>query len=209
MVFNLKCPNCGNENNDSAKFCKKCGTSLSSNKITDKSKNNTKLIIGVLIIIVVIIAATLIYFNGFSNISSDEDEVNVSNSNVENNTPVEEVNKPKIAKVESVSSMDIYGGSFETGSGLSDKTYASIYVGSEHAGEDVKIQILYSRDGNSLNDGNMVLKTVDSSGYINVKSADAYKYYPDYAIINIYNTQGVLLCTQSVSLSPESGTQTF
>ena len=55
----------------------------------------------------------------------------------------------------------------------------------------------------------MVPKTVDSSGYINVKSADAYKYYPDFAEINIYDTSGNLLDTQSVSLNPDSGTQYF
>jgi hypothetical protein len=105
--------------------------------------------------------------------------------------------------------MNILGGSFSTGGGLSDKTYASIYVGPEHSGENVKIQIKYSRDGSSLNNGNMVPKTVDSDGYINVKSADAYKYFPDYATINIYDNSGNLLDTQSVSLSPESGTQSF
>ena len=73
----------------------------------------------------------------------------------------------------------------------------------------MKIQIKYSRDGSHLNSGNMVPKTVDSSGYINVASADSYKYYPDYAEINLYDTSGNLLDTQSVSLSPQSGTQTF
>ena len=108
-----------------------------------------------------------------------------------------------------VQEMKISGGTFSTGSDLSDKTYASIYVGPEHSGEKVKIQIKYSRDGSSLNDGNMVSKTVDSSGYINVKSADSYKYYPDFAEINIYDISGNLLDTQSVSLSPQSGTQSF
>ena len=53
-------------------------------------------------------------------------------------------------------------------------------MGPEHSGESVTIQIKYSRDGSSLNNGNMVPKTVDSSGYINVNSADAYKYFPDH-----------------------------
>lgn len=55
----------------------------------------------------------------------------------------------------------------------------------------------------------MVPKTVDSSGYINVKSADSFKYYPDFAEINLFDTNKNLLDTQSVSLSPDSSTQTF
>ena len=105
--------------------------------------------------------------------------------------------------------MTINGGTFSTGSSLSDKTYAKIYVGSDHAGENVKIQIFYSRDGATLNNGNMVPKTVSSDGYIEVRSAEAYEYYPDFAEINLYDSSGKLLDTQSVSLSPESGSQSF
>ena len=93
---------------------------------------------------------------------------------------------------------------------MEDKTYASIYVGPEHAGEKVTLQIFYSRDGSTLNHGNMVPVTVDSSGHLEVSSADAYKYFPDYAEINLYDGSGnKLLDTRSVSLSPEAGTQTF
>ncbi|WP_407374390.1 zinc-ribbon domain-containing protein [Methanobrevibacter sp.] len=107
------------------------------------------------------------------------------------------------------SSISILGGSFSTGSGDADKTYARINVGTAHAGEDVIVQIFYSRDGNSLNNGNMVPATVHSDGYLEIASADAYKYYPDYATINIYDSNSKLLTTQSVSLSPSAGTQTF
>ena len=69
--------------------------------------------------------------------------------------------------------MEIQGGCISTGSGLEDKTYATIYVGEEYSGEDVLIQIFYSRDGDQLNPGNKVLKTVDTSGCIEVKSANA------------------------------------
>ena len=107
------------------------------------------------------------------------------------------------------SSISILGGSFSTGSADEDKTYARINVGTAHAGEDVIVQIFYSRDGNSLNNGNMVPATVHSDGYLEIASADAYKYYPDYATINIYDSNSNLLTTQSVSLSPSAGTQTF
>jgi len=107
------------------------------------------------------------------------------------------------------SSISILGGSFSTGSADEDKTYARINVGTAHAGEDVIVQIYYSRDGNSLNNGNMVPATVHSDGYLEIASADAYKYYPDYATINIYDSNSNLLTTKSVSLSPSAGTQTF
>lgn len=107
-------------------------------------------------------------------------------------------------------SMSILGGSFSTGSELEDKTYASIYVGKEHAGESVQLQIWYSRDGSTLNHGNMVPVTVDSSGYLDVSSADSYSLFPDHAEINLYDGSGSkLLDTRSVSLSPTSGTQNF
>lgn len=106
-------------------------------------------------------------------------------------------------------SMEINGGAFSTNGGLEDLTYASIDVGSEYCGDDVIIQIYYSRDGTLLNNGNMVPKTVTSDGFINIRSADAYKYFPDHAEINIYDTNSNLMESQEVDLSPSSGIQTF
>lgn len=106
-------------------------------------------------------------------------------------------------------SMSIKGGSFSTGSELSDLTYARIYVGEEHAGENVILQIWYSRDGSTLNNGNMVPVTVHSDGFLEVQSADAYAYFPDHAEIKLYDRSSNLLDTESVTLSPESGKQTF
>lgn len=224
----MYCPNCNSENNDSAKFCKKCGTPLKKtidhknmiNSINEEknSKDNTsKYIIIALIVIAVVLAGVFAYI-GFGNNESGDSQNQVQSSNpavesVNNKTqasqPAQTATQSSSSSSAPTSSMNILGGSFSTGGGLSDKTYASIYVGPEHSGENVKIQIKYSRDGSSLNNGNMVPKTVDSDGYINVKSADAYKYFPDYATINIYDNSGNLLDTQSVSLSPESGTQSF
>lgn len=113
------------------------------------------------------------------------------------------------ASAPATTSMSILGGSFSTGSELEDKTYASIHVGPEHAGKEVQLQIWYSRDGSTLNHGNMVPVTVDSSGNLEVSSADAYSKFPDFAEINLYDMSGKLLDTRSVSLNPESGTQTF
>ena len=105
--------------------------------------------------------------------------------------------------------MEIEGGAFYTDGGSDDLTYASIDVGSEYSGDDVIIQIFYSRDGSDLNKGNMVPKTVNSKGFINVKSADPYKYFPDNAKIKIYDTNKKLLDSMEVKLSPNKGIQTF
>ena len=228
----MKCPSCNAENNDSAKFCKKCGNPLtkktmdhetlisSMNKEKETSDNTTKYIIVALIIIAVALAGAFAYI-GLNNHGDDSGSAQADNTNqvasVNNDTQTptqSESSQSQPAQTAQPASstsqpMTISGGSFSTGSSLSDKTYASIYVGPEHSGENVKIQIKYSRDGSSLNNGNMVSKTVDSSGYINVRSADAYKYYPDYAEINVYDTSGNLLDSQSVALTPDSGTQYF
>ena len=220
----MNCPNCNAENNDSAKFCKKCGSPLtkkvmnhetminSINKEKESSDNTTKYIIIALIIIAIALAGAFAYL-GFSN-NGDDSQAQTNNNqaasvNQTAQAPSQPAQTTQVSSSPSSSPLEILGGSFSTGSSLSDKTYASIYVGKEHSGENVKIQIKYSRDGSSLNNGNMVPKTVDSDGYINVRSADAYKYYPDFAEINIFDTSGNLLDTQSVSLNPDSGTQTF
>ncbi|MEE0936203.1 MAG: zinc ribbon domain-containing protein [Methanobrevibacter sp.] len=136
---------------------------------------------------------------------TDEDEL-ASQSSSESSSSSSASSAPASSTPSSIS---ILGGSFSTGSADADKTYARINVGTAHAGEDVIVQIFYSRDGNSLNNGNMVPATVHSDGYLEIASADAYKYYPDYATIKIYDSNSHLLTTQSVSLSPSAGTQTF
>ena len=101
------------------------------------------------------------------------------------------------------------GGIFKTGSGLNDKTNAKIYIDGGNPGESVIIKIKYYRDGNSLNKGNLVTKTIQDDGYISVNSADAYKYYPDKAHIELYDLDGKLQSTQTVTLDPDSSTQYF
>jgi len=224
----MKCSNCNAENNEGAKFCKKCGTPLEKKENShekminsmnnDKKSDNTKIIIAALIVIVVVLAGAFIYLQGFGNNSHSQDSApsqsNASSSasqpqqDSQNQASSSQSNEPKTAQQQS-SSMKIQGGSFSTGSELSDLTYANIYVGKEHAGESAILQIWYSRDGSTLNNGNMVPVTVHSNGYLEVQSADAYAYYPDHATINLYDSNSKLLDTQSVTLSPTSGTQTF
>ena len=56
----MKCPNCGKENNNNAKFCTECGKTL---EIENKDKNN-KLIIIALVTIVIVLAGVAIYTSG-------------------------------------------------------------------------------------------------------------------------------------------------
>lgn len=132
--------------------------------------------------------------------AKNSDALDMTNQNLLSDAPDDET---------LIENMNIESGSFSTDSGLSDKAYASIYVGEEFTSEDVIIQIFYSREGSILNQGNMVQKTVDSKGYINVASADPYEYYPDEAEINLYDSQRNLLDSRVVYLSPESGIQNF
>lgn len=216
----MKCPNCDSENNDGAKFCKKCGTPLNNEVSHEKminsmskesSSNSTKYIIIALVIVAVVLAGTFAYLYGFGS-NQQNQAVDNNNQNVDAESDESLQAQPAQSNEQSSSSsssMEILGGTFETGGGLEDKTYATIDVGSQNAGKSVVVQIKYSRDGNALNNGNMVPKTVESSGYIHVKSADSYKYFPDHATINLYDSSGNLLDTKSVSLSPQTGTQSF
>ncbi|WP_407376989.1 zinc-ribbon domain-containing protein [Methanobrevibacter sp.] len=223
----MKCPNCQSENSDTAKFCKKCGTALSKksinheemiNSMGGKEKsgdNNTKMIIIALAIVAVVLAGTFAYMfmSGDSNTSGGATSIAPAAKNTtkvnDNSEKTATTSPEKTAQSTPKTSMSILGGSFSTGSADADKTYAQIYVGKENAGTDVIVQIFYSRDGNSLNNGNMVPATVHSDGYLYITSADAYLYYPDYATIKLYDSNSNLMDTQSVSLSPTSGTQTF
>lgn len=318
----MKCPNCGNENSDSAKFCKSCGETL--NKPIKKDSKNKKIIIALLIIIAILAVGVLygmgvfkgevpletkdfsafkldvpigsdyvlkdlsstnksnlfvgyenkgdykdnafgffagnnikrntviwsnhlyerdgeievykndssneeiysVYYNGgkgqiviigsdvdtmkkMAKTFKDFDENKISSGNNQPATTSSSQTTASSPAPSSSSSMSIKSGSFSTGSAEEDKTYASIYVGKEHAGESVTVQIWYSRDGNTLNNGNMVPATVHSDGYLEIASADAYHYYPDHATINLYNSAGSKIDSKSVNLSPTSGTQTF
>ncbi|MBR0272185.1 MAG: zinc ribbon domain-containing protein [Methanobrevibacter sp.] len=207
------CSQCGYENKNNAQYCKKCGNPFKTNNIgntlndkTNKS-DNSKIIVIALIIIIIALAGIFVYSSGIFNTDDQQSAVN----NAPQNQTAQPASTPTASTPSSSpTSMSILGGSFSTGSELSDKTYAEIYVGSQHAGEQVTVQIWYSRDGATLNNGNMVPAHVDSSGYISISSADAYSKFPDFATVNLYDSSGnKLLDTVSVSLSPTSGTQTF
>lgn len=142
---------------------------------------------------------------------ADVETTSENKSNVETTTDdksdVETTTQNVVKKSEEP--LYIGGGIFKTGSALEDKTIAKIYVGGEHAGDTVKIKIKYYRDGDSLNEGNLVTKTVDGNGYIEVSSADSYSKFPDKAYMELYDADGVLQATQTVTLTPDSTTQYF
>ncbi|MER2013567.1 MAG: zinc-ribbon domain-containing protein [Methanobrevibacter sp.] len=215
----MKCPSCNTENNDSAKFCKKCGTALNNNTINhenmiksmskDKSDNTTKIIIVALIVVAIVLAGVFIYLQTSGHQDSQAQGASANQQNTTANPDKTATPSSSEKTAQSTGSMKILGGSFSTGSADADKTYASIYVGKQNAGKSVIVQIWYSRDGNTLNNGNMVPASVHSDGYLYISSADAYKYYPDHATINLYDSSSNLMDSQSVSLSPSAGTQTF
>ncbi|MBQ2654658.1 MAG: zinc ribbon domain-containing protein [Methanobrevibacter sp.] len=219
----MKCSNCNSENSDTAKFCKKCGTPLNgktinhetminsmSNNKSQSGDNTTKIIIIALAIVAVVLAGAFIYLYAFGDSGASDSNSNTQSAS-QNSNQVQSAEPAQSSQPSqpSTSSMRIRGGSFYTGSAESDKTYAQIYVGTEYSGQSVIVQIFYSRNGNALNHGNMVPAHVHSDGYLYITSADAYHYYPDFAKINLYDSNSVLIDTQSVSLSPTSGTQTF
>ena len=235
MVF---CPDCGAENADSAKFCKNCGHALAANSpikdnyvntgidpsarvndnsnssnsnINSNSKSDNKNLIIICLTIVIcalLIAGAMVMFSNSN--ANDNDSDALSDSASLNSDSVENVsNSDTSAQATQENTPQIYSGSFSTGSSASDKTHCTVYVGSEHAGEKVKISVLYLNDGYALNQGKVVSKTVGSDGYVKVASANAFEYYPDEARISLYDSNGDILDTKTVYLYENSGKQTF
>ena len=173
MVF---CPDCGAENADSAKFCKNCGHAFNANRpikdnyvntgidpsarvndnsnssnsnINSNSKSDNKNLIIICLTIVIcalLIAGAMVMFSNSN--ANDNDSDALSDSASLNSDSVENVsNSDTSAQATQENTPQIYSGSFSTGSSASDKTHCTVYVGSEHAGEKVKISVLYLNDG--------------------------------------------------------------
>lgn len=186
----IKCPNCGEENGEGAKFCKKCGVALeaqdsSSDKgssiFSDEPKTQSKsrkniIVIGVVAILcVAAIAGAFLYLNGDS--FKEKEPMHIVNT------------------------------TFTTGHSLDAKTVCTINVGSNHSGENVTVAVKYSRDGNDLNKGDKSKETVDLNGDIICESEDSYKLYPDHAVVTIYDDEGKKLDSADITLSPDDSTQ--
>lgn len=226
------CPNCGKEINDKSKFCRECGEKIdnhnnSNDKISaneflekkgkekinskdtheKKNSKNTHIAILALFLLGIIILSAIISIESNSYIADKEakDEAFAEYNDQIRDEYLQSVSTPPTSK----SQMSILSGSFYTGTSASDKTYCKVYVGSIYAGESVKISVLYSSGGNTLNQGNIVPKTVSSDGYVEVPTANALEDYPDDAIITLYDSNGNILDTHEVYMNPNSGTQTF
>jgi hypothetical protein len=90
----MKCPSCGKENNEGAKFCKHCGASLNVNvsqpinsqpKDNPKDNKNTLIICATAIICVIIIAGAFVFLN-----SGNNEDVNVNTVESMSNDSVSE-----------------------------------------------------------------------------------------------------------------------
>ena len=225
------CPDCGAKNKDNSKYCVKCGklismdihdinkNSIPSNKNRKENFNEEKqdenglnkniLIIAIVIILCTGIIAGAVIFSS-NNSSNQQNDTNPDQNQQNTDT---NVNNPSSGSGSSsataVSNLKIISGSVSTGSSDSDKAYCHVYVGSDHAGDSVRISALFSRDGNNLNEGRIVSTNVDSAGYVDVNSADGFKYYPDQVILTLYDGDGNRQDQKTVYLSATSGTQTF
>ncbi|MDO5824782.1 MAG: zinc ribbon domain-containing protein [Methanosphaera sp.] len=212
------CQRCGSLNSDANQYCNKCGSPLNPNlsnappQATNSSSNNTIIILcATILIIALIIAGTFLFL---SNNNGNNPLVNNTPAGSQNSLSDEKPTQDVSQKTSSDSTtqttpLKIISGSFYTGSSLSDKTKCNVFVGREHSGQNVKISVLYSRNGKNLNQGKVVPVTVDSSGYVTVSSADAFRYYPDNGYITLYDSSGVIQDTRNVYMDAKSGTQTF
>ena len=135
---------------------------------------------------------------------STGDKISLFNDVDKTNT----VNTEKVDS-QSTSSLKIISGSFSTGSPLPQKTYITVYVGEEHAGEKCQIRVFYSHEGTRLNAGNIVDETVDNTGHFTMRTANELNYYPDYAEITLYDARGNVADSMNVNMKTTSGTQTF
>jgi len=176
-------------------------------------RESSGVIIAIIIVAVVAIGAFGIYtFITNSDLTHPEQAITLQqnnstvNSTANGSTANSTASNPSNTTATTATSMNIQQVQITTGSSLSSKSHADVYVGKEYAGESVTISTLYSRDGNTLNDGNDVSKTVDSDGYVHVTAGVASKYYPDTCVVTISGPSG----SDSVTcyLNIKSGTQT-
>lgn len=180
IYLSIVCPDCGEENGEGAKFCKKCGAALEvqSSSIFEsepKSKRNIIIIAIAAILCIAAIAGAMLYLNG--DFLNEKEPMHIVNT------------------------------TFTTGHSLDAKTVCTINVGSNHSGENVTVSIKYSRDETDLNNGDESRETVDLNGDIICESEDAFKLYPDRAIITLYDDEGNKLDSADISLKTDDSTQ--
>ena len=225
------CKNCGKSLNPISTMKKEQldssynnSNDINSEEINKSSIFNSKNLIIICVTVIVcigLIMGSVLYIysnnhgtNDTNNLTNNDknltdDSVNQTNIDNKNSQDTSYTHTTETETSSNYNNIKIISGKFYTGNKLSDKTYCDVYVGSENAGTNLKIKILYSRDGKTLNPGNIVPKTVNSDGYVSLRSANAFKYYPDHAFITLYDLEGNILDTLDVTMSTNKGTQTF
>lgn len=114
---------------------------------------------------------------------------------------------PGINPFEEKEPIHIINTTFSTAHSLDAKTVCTINVGANHSKETVDVEVLYSRGGTNLNDGDRTTKTVGSDGSIICESKDSYDKYPDHASVRLYDADGNLLDSADVTLATDDSTQ--
>ena len=190
IYLSITCPDCGEENGEGAKFCKKCGAALEAQdsssekgpsifsdepKTQSKSKRNIILVTIAALLCIAAIAGALIYMNG--DLFNEKEPIHIINT------------------------------TFTTGHSLDAKTVCTINVGSNHSSENVTVTVKYSRDGTDLNKGDKSKETVDLNGDIICESEDSFKLYPDRAVVTLYDDEGNKLDSADITLNTDDSTQ--
>lgn len=123
----MKCKECGFENKDKAKFCTKCGSSLTQAErvTTTQSSNNSRYIIVALIVIIVILAGVIGYFVAM-NTSDSSSQVDDASQNDASQDVASEDNTESTSSSESTSSV-----SSESKSWVSIGSYSGSGSGSQ------------------------------------------------------------------------------
>ncbi len=106
----MKCSKCGFENNDKAKFCTKCGSSLAQVNVetnTPTKSNNSKYVIVALVAVIIILAGCMAYFAfnmGDSNSHEATDSQQSADSQQDNSVESSDSDEDKDVHTESISS---------------------------------------------------------------------------------------------------------
>lgn len=123
-MISMKCSQCGFENNDKAKFCTKCGSSLAQTVVESapKSNNNSKYIIIALFVVIIVLVACIGFF-AMNMTVSDVNSQSPSDAQVEEDVSTNEVSSSQSPKTSQVSESKSWVsiGSY-SGSGSGSKT---------------------------------------------------------------------------------------
>ena len=211
------CKKCGTEVPDGVNFCPNCGYNVSD--ITQTNDANSVSLDSLVkrwdnyngeqkLIRVIFICCVGLFIMGFiMSIVSPDVNTNSDYSSSDSISSNEVVTNDDFGS--SSDSLRILSCTFSTENRSDALTYCDAFVGEDYSGENVKISVLYSCEGDDLNEGNKIPKTVDSEGYVSVPSAYAFSQFPDKAIVTIYDSDENILDKETYDLQIKSGSQTL